>query len=77
MKIILTNIPCYEDMTSSMMISNVRVRYMDILEKVRVAMDTNPKYQMIPHDKNETASILGEVSLLCDSLTMHQLLHKK
>eukprot|EP00957_Ditylum_brightwellii_P128007 9762534-Ditylum_brightwellii.AAC.1 len=39
-----------------------------------VVMDIHPKYQMIPHDSNKVASILGKVSPLCDSKAMYQLL---
>eukprot|EP00957_Ditylum_brightwellii_P135963 10369133-Ditylum_brightwellii.AAC.1 len=42
-----------------------------------VAMNTHPKYQMIPHDANNVASILGEVSPLCDSIALYQLLKER
>eukprot|EP00957_Ditylum_brightwellii_P033211 2516370-Ditylum_brightwellii.AAC.1 len=42
-----------------------------------VAMDSHPKYQMIPHDANEVSSILGEVSPLCDSKAMYELLKER
>eukprot|EP00957_Ditylum_brightwellii_P154150 11730836-Ditylum_brightwellii.AAC.1 len=42
-----------------------------------VMMSTHPKYQMIPHDINEVASILGEVSPLCNRKAMYQLLKER
>eukprot|EP00957_Ditylum_brightwellii_P043422 3292293-Ditylum_brightwellii.AAC.1 len=42
-----------------------------------VAMDIHPKYQMISHDANKVMSILGEVSSLCDSKAMYQLLSER
>ena len=78
MKIILADIQDDEGMTSSMMVASAEIRYMDALEMDDVvAMDTHPKYQMIPHDANEVASILGEVSPLCDSIAMYQLLKER
>ena len=78
MKIILADIQDDEGMTSSMMVASAEIRYMDALEMDDdVAMDTHPKYQMIPHDANKVASILGEVSPLYDSKTMYQLLKEK
>jgi hypothetical protein len=78
MKIILADIQDDEGMTSSMMVASAEIRYMDALEMDDdVAMDTHPKYQMIPHDANEVASILGEVSPLCDSKAMYQLLKER
>eukprot|EP00957_Ditylum_brightwellii_P130777 9976967-Ditylum_brightwellii.AAC.1 len=41
------------------------------------AMDTHPKYQMIPHDANKVASILGKVSPLCNRQAMYQLLKER
>eukprot|EP00957_Ditylum_brightwellii_P108306 8262326-Ditylum_brightwellii.AAC.1 len=68
MKIILTDIPDGDGMASSMMVASAEIRYMDALEmNDDIVMDTHPKYQMIPHDANEIASILGEVSPLCNS----------
>eukprot|EP00957_Ditylum_brightwellii_P112193 8553871-Ditylum_brightwellii.AAC.1 len=77
MKSILVDIPHDEDMVSSMMISSAEVRYMDTLEMDDVAMYTHPEYQMIPHDANKIASILGKVSPLCDSQAMYQLPSKR
>eukprot|EP00957_Ditylum_brightwellii_P082269 6255522-Ditylum_brightwellii.AAC.1 len=42
-----------------------------------VEMDMHPEYQMFPHDANKVASILGEVSPLCNSQTMYQLLNER
>eukprot|EP00957_Ditylum_brightwellii_P173759 13229070-Ditylum_brightwellii.AAC.1 len=42
-----------------------------------VAMDTHSKYQIIPHDANEVVNILGEVSPLCNSKAMSQLLKER
>eukprot|EP00957_Ditylum_brightwellii_P057573 4365165-Ditylum_brightwellii.AAC.1 len=68
MKIIFADIPDDEGMTSSMMVASAEIRYMDTLEMDDdLMMDTHHKYQMIPHDANEVASILGEVSPLCNS----------
>eukprot|EP00957_Ditylum_brightwellii_P054512 4130154-Ditylum_brightwellii.AAC.1 len=68
MKIILADIPNDEGMTSSMMVDSEEISYMGALEMDDdVVMDTHPKYQLIPHDLNNVASILGEVSPLCDS----------
>eukprot|EP00957_Ditylum_brightwellii_P049373 3745585-Ditylum_brightwellii.AAC.1 len=39
-----------------------------------VVMSTHPKYQMIPHDANKAASILREVSPVCNSKAIYQLL---
>eukprot|EP00957_Ditylum_brightwellii_P113148 8628905-Ditylum_brightwellii.AAC.1 len=50
---------------------------MDALVRKDVVTDIYPKYQRIPHISNEVASILGEVSLLYNSLTLHQLLSEK
>jgi hypothetical protein len=78
MKIILTVIPDDESMASSMMVASEEKRYIDTLETDDdVMMDTHPKYQMIPHDANKVASILGEVSPLCDSIAMYQLLKER
>eukprot|EP00957_Ditylum_brightwellii_P100140 7631232-Ditylum_brightwellii.AAC.1 len=78
MKIILADIPDNEGMASSMMIASAEIRYMGDLEMDDdVVMDTHPKYQMISHDANEVASILGEVSPLCNSKAMHQLLKER
>eukprot|EP00957_Ditylum_brightwellii_P124195 9467521-Ditylum_brightwellii.AAC.1 len=58
-----------------MMVASAEIRYMDALEmNDDVVMDTHLKYQMIPHDTNEVVSILGEVSPLCNSEAMYQLL---
>eukprot|EP00957_Ditylum_brightwellii_P112960 8613768-Ditylum_brightwellii.AAC.1 len=78
MKIILADIPDDEGMASSMMVTSAEIRYMDALEmNDDVAMDTHPKYHMIPHDTNKDATILGEVSLLCNSKAMYQLLKER
>eukprot|EP00957_Ditylum_brightwellii_P038010 2874782-Ditylum_brightwellii.AAC.1 len=67
MKITFADIPDDEGMASSMMIASAEIRYMDALEMDDdVVMDTHPKYQIIPHDANKVASILDEVSPLCD-----------
>eukprot|EP00957_Ditylum_brightwellii_P156492 11910310-Ditylum_brightwellii.AAC.1 len=42
-----------------------------------VLMYTHPKYQMIPRDANKVASILGEVTPLCNSKAMDQLLKER
>eukprot|EP00957_Ditylum_brightwellii_P039488 2987265-Ditylum_brightwellii.AAC.1 len=42
-----------------------------------VAMDTHLKYQMNPHDANKVVSTLGEVSPLCNSQAMYQLLKER
>eukprot|EP00957_Ditylum_brightwellii_P093832 7145792-Ditylum_brightwellii.AAC.1 len=42
-----------------------------------VVMDTYPKYQMIPYDANKVTSIFGEVSPLCNSKAMYQLLTER
>eukprot|EP00957_Ditylum_brightwellii_P113870 8681001-Ditylum_brightwellii.AAC.1 len=77
MKIILADIPDDEGMASSMMVAIAEIRYMDALEMDdNVMMGTHSKYQMIPYDANEVASILGEVSPLCDNKAMYQLLKK-
>eukprot|EP00957_Ditylum_brightwellii_P037058 2806020-Ditylum_brightwellii.AAC.1 len=61
-----------------MMVASAEIRYMDALEmNDDVAMDTYPKYQIIPHDANEVASILGKVSPLYDSKAMYQLLKER
>eukprot|EP00957_Ditylum_brightwellii_P202955 15332609-Ditylum_brightwellii.AAC.1 len=77
MNIILADIPDDEDIASSMMISNAEVRYMDTLEMDDIVMDIHPEYQMIPHDTNKVESILDEVSPLCNSQAMYQLLSKR
>eukprot|EP00957_Ditylum_brightwellii_P129386 9870341-Ditylum_brightwellii.AAC.1 len=75
MKIILADIPDDDGMASSMMVASAETRYMDALEMDDdVAMDTQPKYQMIPHDATKVASILCEVSPLCNSKAMYQIL---
>eukprot|EP00957_Ditylum_brightwellii_P036103 2735166-Ditylum_brightwellii.AAC.1 len=72
MKIILADIPDDEGMASSMIVASAEIKYMDTLEMDDgVVMDTHPKYQIISHDINEVASILGEVSPLCNSKAMH------
>eukprot|EP00957_Ditylum_brightwellii_P191616 14589169-Ditylum_brightwellii.AAC.1 len=72
MKTILAYIPDEEGMASSMMVASAEIRYMDALEMVDdVMMDNHPKYQMIPHDVNKVASILGELSPLYSSQTMY------
>eukprot|EP00957_Ditylum_brightwellii_P067549 5128222-Ditylum_brightwellii.AAC.1 len=78
MKIILTDIPDDEGITSSMMVASAETRYMDALEKDDdIVMDTHPKYQMIPHDANKVAIILDEVPLIYNSKAMYQLLKKR
>eukprot|EP00957_Ditylum_brightwellii_P031230 2367233-Ditylum_brightwellii.AAC.1 len=42
-----------------------------------VTIDTHNKYQMIPHDANKVVSILGELSPLCNSKAMYQLLKER
>ena len=77
-KIILADIQDDEGMTSSMMVASAEIRYMDALEMDDdVVMDTHPKYRMIPHDANKVVSILGEVSPLCNSKAMYQLLKER
>eukprot|EP00957_Ditylum_brightwellii_P019762 1491715-Ditylum_brightwellii.AAC.1 len=54
------------------------MKYMDALEMDDDGvMDTHPKYQMIPYDANKVASILGELSPLCDSKSMYQLFKER
>eukprot|EP00957_Ditylum_brightwellii_P096146 7325222-Ditylum_brightwellii.AAC.1 len=78
MKIILADIPDDKSMASSMMVASAEIRYMDILEMDNdVAVDTHPKYQMILHDANKVASILGEVRPLCNSQATYQLLKER
>eukprot|EP00957_Ditylum_brightwellii_P178776 13617858-Ditylum_brightwellii.AAC.1 len=77
MKIILADTPDDEDMASSMMIGSAKARHMDTLEMDDVTMGNYPEYQIIPHDANNIAIILGEVSSLCGSKAMYQLLSKK
>eukprot|EP00957_Ditylum_brightwellii_P173831 13233697-Ditylum_brightwellii.AAC.1 len=68
MKIILADIPDDEGIASSMMVASAEIRYMGALEMDDgIVMDTHPKYQMIPHDANKVANILGKVSPLCNS----------
>eukprot|EP00957_Ditylum_brightwellii_P170955 13012631-Ditylum_brightwellii.AAC.1 len=56
MKIILVDIPDDEGMTSSMILASAEIKYMDALEMDDDdAMDTHPKYHMIPHDANKVA----------------------
>eukprot|EP00957_Ditylum_brightwellii_P013463 1016330-Ditylum_brightwellii.AAC.1 len=58
-----------------MMVASAEIRYMDALEMDDdVVTNIHPKYQMIPYDANKIRSILGEVSPLCDSQAMYQLL---
>eukprot|EP00957_Ditylum_brightwellii_P097355 7415534-Ditylum_brightwellii.AAC.1 len=78
MKIILADIPDDEGMTSSMMEASAEIRYMDALGlDDDVLMGTHPKYQIIPRDGNNVASILGEVTPLCNSKAMYQLLKER
>eukprot|EP00957_Ditylum_brightwellii_P144500 11007215-Ditylum_brightwellii.AAC.1 len=61
-----------------MMVASAEIRYMDALEMDDdVAMDTHPKYQMVPHDADKVASILGEVSPLCNNKAKYQLLKER
>eukprot|EP00957_Ditylum_brightwellii_P165984 12637366-Ditylum_brightwellii.AAC.1 len=61
-----------------MMVASAEIRYIDALEMDDdVMMDTHPKNQMIPHDANKIASILGEVSSLRNSKAMYQLLKER
>eukprot|EP00957_Ditylum_brightwellii_P026718 2021022-Ditylum_brightwellii.AAC.1 len=74
----LADIPDDEGMASSMMVASTEIRYMDALEmNDDVIMDIQPKYQMILHDANEVASILGEVSPIRNSQAMYQLLKER
>eukprot|EP00957_Ditylum_brightwellii_P098856 7530666-Ditylum_brightwellii.AAC.1 len=76
-KTVLTEIQHDDGMPSSMMISSTETRYMDALMRENVVMDIHPKYQTIPHDANEVASILGEMSSLYNSLAMHQIFSER
>eukprot|EP00957_Ditylum_brightwellii_P166600 12681764-Ditylum_brightwellii.AAC.1 len=60
-----------------MMISSAEIRYIDALEMDDVVLDIQPEYQMIPHDANKVTSISGEVSPLCNSQAMYQLLKER
>eukprot|EP00957_Ditylum_brightwellii_P077873 5918974-Ditylum_brightwellii.AAC.1 len=61
-----------------MMVASADIRYMNALEMDDdVVMDTHSKYQMVPHDANKVASILREVSPLCDSKAIYQLLKER
>eukprot|EP00957_Ditylum_brightwellii_P075815 5762871-Ditylum_brightwellii.AAC.1 len=61
-----------------MMVASAEIRYMGTFKMDDgVVMDTHLKYQMIPHDENEVASILGEVSTLFNSKAMYQLLKER
>eukprot|EP00957_Ditylum_brightwellii_P197702 15062091-Ditylum_brightwellii.AAC.1 len=61
-----------------MMVAISEIRYMGALEiDDDVMMNTHPKCQMIPHDANDVASILGKVSPLCNSRAMYQLLKER
>eukprot|EP00957_Ditylum_brightwellii_P169371 12891302-Ditylum_brightwellii.AAC.1 len=74
MKKILADIPDDEGMTSSIMLTSAEIRYIDTLEMDDDGlMDTHPKYQMILHDANKVASILGEVSPPSNSKAVYQL----
>eukprot|EP00957_Ditylum_brightwellii_P060998 4630205-Ditylum_brightwellii.AAC.2 len=77
MKINLTDIHHDESIASSMMIGSAETRYMYTLVREYVVMDIHPNYQKILHDANEAVSILGEVSSLCNSLAIHQLLSER
>eukprot|EP00957_Ditylum_brightwellii_P084141 6396423-Ditylum_brightwellii.AAC.1 len=78
MKVILADIPDDEDIASSMIISSAEIRYMDALEMDdSVIMGIHHEYQMIPHYANKVASILGEVSPLCESQVMYQILKER
>eukprot|EP00957_Ditylum_brightwellii_P004039 306965-Ditylum_brightwellii.AAC.1 len=78
MKRIIADIPDDEGMASSMIVASAEIGFMDTLAMDDdVAMDIHPKYQMSPHDANKVASILGEVSPLCNSQAMYQLLKER
>eukprot|EP00957_Ditylum_brightwellii_P076246 5795935-Ditylum_brightwellii.AAC.2 len=66
-----------EGKASSMMIISAEVRYMDALEMDDVTINIHPEYQMVPHDANKVASILGKMLPLCNSQAMNQLLKER
>eukprot|EP00957_Ditylum_brightwellii_P139007 10595240-Ditylum_brightwellii.AAC.1 len=50
---------------------------MDTLEMDDITMDIHPEYQMIPHNTNNVAIFLVEVSPLCNRQIMYQLLSER